>query len=64
MDWFLHWGEEEHQGGPIACKIPKRKNKPKSEYIARALWQEENHKLSFNLEQISTMNKQHEKEND
>jgi hypothetical protein len=22
MDGFLHWGEEEHEGGPIACKIP------------------------------------------
>jgi hypothetical protein len=24
IDGFLHWGEEEHEGGPIACKIPTR----------------------------------------
>ena len=30
---FLHWGEKEHQGSPIACKL-QRKKKSRSEHIA------------------------------
>ena len=67
MEWIDSYTGE--RKSTRAVPLPARYTQTEKEsqkwiYIARALWQEENHKLSFSLGQISTMNKQHEKEND